>query len=430
MLSLTCRHSGQETRLHDGRIVMGGAAFCDIRVKNGSQQAVIIFAKYNSTWIAHNLLGESILKNGEPFRDRSNVSTGDIWQIGSSEYQSIVWEEVHDPVPPTKNLSECTLIVRGQHGDPLVFPVAKVETIIGSALYCDLSITEPRMKSQHFLVVSANGIWFLHSLLSGGGIDGQDGFSRIAHDDVVQVGRTRLEFRIRSRESNTLKKLDSYDSATASKKLAVKNAEKPTPQTSVPLERRIPQSFVETAPDVATQTAHAPAPIIVDAEVLRAAQGVLNRVKALHLSPRRSDGVLGDLKRRIVIWSELPHVETAFLLNAKISAFEKIGGLLEKDPWDRYLLMTFIRMCDLAGLDDICFHALRLLAQQEPTNDGVTRSLARLSRHMAGKEPTYFSKAIRYWKLLKQQSPSEESAIESTIRQILAEQAYLNIQRR
>ncbi|MEJ7594113.1 MAG: FHA domain-containing protein [Planctomycetaceae bacterium] len=408
MLKLTSLRSGVQHTALDGRVVVGGAAFCHIRVAGCPPQTVLVIARYDQGWIAHDVQAQVVRKNGEEPAQSSLIRNGDLWQIGSDEFQCEVTDESPDSNLSTAVDSECRVTISGHQGLPISHRFEKTVTIIGNALYCDLTFEEPRLQPQHYLIARVGGTWFLHSLIDSGGHDGRGGFFSVRNGEAVQVGRTQLEFHVVPRQ----------EVPVAHRVNAPVQRTRQSAQAG-PVMSPGATAGVGTNPNATVQISHDPNPgVRADPVVLRAAQDVLNKIKALHLRQQHRDSSLAGRIRRAKLWMALRSVESDFAANARIRAFNKLGRLLEQDSGDRTLLLTFVRMCDAAGFDDICFHALRLMSLRDPDDRMVTRALARICSHLGQSEPTYFDKAARYWRAVQKQSPDERAAIESTIRGI------------
>jgi hypothetical protein len=305
-------------------------------------------------------------------------------------------------------LSDCTVRIIGASAEKKEHRFVKPQTLIGSSAACDLTFSEPRLEPRHFLIISTGGVWFLHSLTSGGGHDGREGLFRLTNGDAFSIGRTRLEFQIQA----------SRRPGGSGTNIPVQTAVGPYHN----LEPDHPAPRNQAVPTLAAES------LSVDSEVLLAAQEVLNKVKTLQLMSHFRENRLRETLKQALSWMSIRAVEELFRRNAQVRAFRSIGSLLEKYPRDRTLLLTFARMCDIAGLDDICFHTLRLMAKLNPADTEVLRGLARISRHMARREPTYYAKAIRYWQDVQKLSPQEYSAINSTIKAIMADHTNMRLQ--
>lgn len=404
--------------------------------------------------MAHDVQAQVVRQNGQEPEQSCLIRNGDLWQIGSEEFLSAVAGQ-----PPESELSnaiesECSVTISVYHGLPICHCFGKTVTIIGNALYCDLTFDEPRLQPQHYLIANVGGTWFLHSLVDSGGHDGWGGFYRVTNGEVFQVGRTQLKFHVRLRQPEA----PAVPSpAVTAPEVAHKNATSGTATPAAAADSGIPVAGgvdatgqrsaepaqaesvrvpafvagVSSKPNASVQTSPGPNSVgATDQVVLRAAQDVLNKIKAMHLRHRHQDGSLWGRIRRAKLWLALRSVESEFAANARIRAFHKLEGLLEQDPGDRTLLLTFVRMCDAAGFDDICFHALRLMALRDPDDRIVTRALARICTHLGRSEPTYLDKAVRYWRDALKQSPDERMAIESTIRGILVHKTTRKYERR
>jgi hypothetical protein len=412
VLSLTSTQTGHEFQARDGRVVVGGANFCDIRVSNCPAYAVLLFVRYSDSWVAHNIdtdiHTDIVKKNGHTAPLSSEVRSGDKWQIGDDTLSV----KVVDVLPPEETgpelQSECWVRIIGPTAEKKELPFLKPLTLIGSAASCDVTFSEPRLEPRHFLIISTGGTWFLHSLTSGGGSDGLQGLNRLTNGLTFSIGRTQLEFRIQ-----------------ASRKPGGSGTNIPV-QTAVGPHNALATDYTASR-NRSLPTAAADYPS-ADADVLIAAQEVLNKVKALLLMSHFRENRLRENLKQALSWMSIRAVEELFRRNAQVRAFRSIGSLLEKYPRDRTLLLTFARMCDIAGLDDICFHTLRLMAKLNPADTEVLRGLARISRHMAIREPTYYAKAIRYWQDVQKLSPQEYSAINSTIKAIMADHTNMRLQ--
>ncbi len=454
MLTLKSRRSGIRHLAHDGRIVVGGAAFCDLKVAGCPSQAVLVIACYDQGWMAHDVQAQEVKKNGQKPAQSILIENGDLWQIGSDEFLCSVTGESPDSGLPVALESECLVKISGHQGLPICHRFEKAVTIIGNALYCDVTFEEPRLQPQHYLIANVGGTWFLHSLVDSGGHDGWGGFFRVTNGESFQVGHTQLEFQVTVKEPKSAAVSPVVETPKSVPAAAAVTFKVPEADESDAIGRsiadiaRIPSADAEaglreaaqmagsvanvgTDPNAFVQTSHDPHPGGgQDPVVLRTAQDILNKIKALHLRQGHQDSSLSGRIRRARLWWELRSVESEFAANARIRAFNKLGTLLEQDPEDRTLLLTFVRMCDVAGFDNICFHALRLMALRDPNDRVVTRALARICSHLGQSEPTYFAKAVRYWRDAQKQSPEERPAIESTIRDILVNQTTKRYERR
>ncbi len=425
MLSLTSTRTGRQFQAQDGRVLVGSASFCDVAVPTSRTPATLIFARYDGGWLVHDLQSQGILRNGEPTGQPIHMSfpveNGDIWTIGSEALQVHLSDEpVHPGLSGSLN-SQCQVVVTESNGRKATIEFTKPATVIGAALYCDMPYPdEPRLEPQHFLVVSANGVWYLHSLISGGGSDGWQGFFRIDHRDSFDVGQLKFVFRLPARQKpdSAQAKPDTPTAPFVGNRMPAESAGHP-----------VPVAQVDTNPNQSLLTSQQFQSSRIDPEVRQAAQDVLNKIKSLRLRPDPFRNPFSEFAARIRVWSKLPAVEQRFHKNERIHAFDEIGRLVEQVPWDRTLLLTFVRMCDAAGLDTICFHALRQMAQKDPRDPVVMRSLARISRHLAQEEPTYYSRSIRYWRDVLSQCPEDSRAIEDTIRGIMAEETERRIRR-
>lgn len=428
MLSLTSTRTGRQFQAQDGRVVVGSATFCDFPVPTAGAPVALIFARYEGGWLVHDLQAPGILRNGEPTGQPNSMSfpveNGDIWTVGSETLQMhLSGEPVHPGLSDALSV-DCHVVVTESDGRKATVAFTKPATVIGAALYCDIPYPEePRLEPQHFLVISASGVWYLHSLISGGGSDGWQGFVRIDHRDSFDVGQLKFVFRFPAR-------LKAEPAPAKPEQLPAEHVAKPVPAEWVRRSEQVePVAQVDTNPNQSLLTSQQFQHSRIDPEVLQAAQEVLNRIKSLRLRPEQFRSPFSEFAARVRVWAKLPAVEQRFHQNERIHAFGEIGRLLEQVPWDRTLLLTFVRMCDAAGLDSICFHTLRQMAQKDPSDPIVTRSLARITRHLAAEEPTYYSKSIRYWRDVQSQSPDESRVIEETIRGIMAEQTERRIRR-
>jgi len=407
MLTLASRTTlDKRYKIPQGRIVVGRAQFCDVQIPACSQDVSLIFARYPQGWIAHDLQCLDTKLNGKPIPQPAHVVSGDLWEVGSEVFETTVSTELADSHLSSRDQIDCTIIVRNDQAVPVVHKISKSVTVVGHALYCDLCVQEPQFRSQHFLIALSGVACFLHWLDRGGGPTGSGGFARVLDQQCVSIGRTEFKFQIGSKR---------------------------------PAKDRTSSALVETIRDIEALVDSEATATHLDNAVREAAQNVYTRLKqSLRFRPRERAGVVAYLSRRITCWRSLSAVEEAFMENARVHAFTMIGSTLEQDPWDRTLILTFIRMCDVAGLDELCYRTLLLLVELDSKDLVAIRSLARICRHLGRREPSFYRKSIGYWRRMKKiRFPTEEDenenkleirAIEQKISDIKAEEAMSKLQ--
>ena len=158
----------------------------------------------------------------------------------------------------------------------------------------------------------------------------------------------------------------------------------------------------------------------IDPELSVAATDVFRQLKALRMyhSEELQSGWSPIARFRNI--QRLAKAEAEFVEGRQLAALNTIEELIASDPWNRQLILAFVRMCDVAGLHQLVLRTLGLLYRQNHDDVVVVKSMARVCFQLAGTDAQYFQVCIRYWRRVQELRPDERRAIESSIRSISA----------
>jgi hypothetical protein len=456
MLSLTLASTHRTLSRRDGRVVVG----CDVCPSGRQQAASLIFARYDHLWFAHSIATESVRCNDKQPLPFQPVADGEVWEASGERFLlQIESEPIEAEVPRSEDFS-CRIKLSISSDSSKIYSIQPPSIVIGRALFCDVRVDDPRMAPQQAMICKVNGQWYFHDLTCGGGEYGFDGFELIATGEIRQLGRSRLEFILQKTapapaivSSVTEEFIPGRTSVVAESTEAEKSAVSedtgdgrgetsetgPMPLSMASRTENSPpvSTTVNTTADVAksgpdsTMTVRAlpesdengnsgnRQEAVPDENVRAAAQTCLNLITSIsQLRTLRRLSVWEQLRRKFNVWLGIRRAEKTFLERRRIKAFEELQTLIMLVPFDKSLMLTLARMCELSGLEDHCLHVLRILNERSPNDHIVLRSLARITLHLSEREPSYARKSEAYWKKVQELCPEEKRDIEATIRSI------------
>jgi hypothetical protein len=418
MLTLTALSTHQQVSRRDGRLVIAH----DFPLHLADHTAALIFARYDDRWIAHPLDTSTVFCNQEPTRSAQVVMDGDLWEAAGEKFQTQLTREPSDQsagTPPLRTKSSCKIRVSHSENKSRIYRLPKPEITIGRSRACDIQVEDSRFEAQHLLICCVAGFWYMHDLSRGGGDDGFHGFFLIRNGEGVRIGLHRLEFVIQQRVS---------DPAGADTETSTGDSNETRGFPETPSSEEDSAKNDNGGPDLAPSVTVSPLPatqetpatsVVPDDPCRTAAQTSFNLLFSFsRMRGRRPRFSLDRWRSRLVVWRGVQRVEDAFLEMRWIQAFEELQPLIRKAPFDRSLLLTFARMCELAQLPDLCLQVLQILNQQYPDDHIVLRGLARITQFLGEQDQPLAKRAERYWKHVQQLCPAESREIESTIRTI------------
>jgi hypothetical protein len=411
-------------------VLIGSASYCQVRVPELPRVAAVA-VRYTDYWMLHNLHDVPVRCNGLDVEHCMVVSDGDRWEVGPFtatvllENESTISPKAHD------RGQLCTLTITDAQGS-IEYELRR-DALIGHAPDCEILLPpQRRLKPKHCLLTCQGNRWHLIDLTGRGGIRKRihwDEWIILNDGDEITLEPLRIAVRLRlppTRQRSPEATIDflggppedepspggSWSSDAEGTRASPEGA---PPLAKAPaIEPESPSRPETAAIDVApTQTA---LPVRDQRKVREVAQSTYNMVKSTHLLHARPKRSLGLLRLRLHSLIACRHVEDDFLGGNTERAFRAMAHLLERDAWNRSLLMTFARMCDAAGFDELCLYVLIRMHQLDPDDSVVNRSLARICGHLGVKTDSRFlGKSIEFWNLVCRQHPEEADAIQLTI---------------
>ncbi len=420
----------------DGVMLIGSDRHCHCRLAEIPRVAAVLVRFDEDDWVLYDVRSSTLQLNGHAVSSGVALCDGDLLQLAQVRLRVLGMKPLRRDRCGHLSTSPCSVECTAADGATLSAELHE-SCLIGTAQICGLVFPpSSRLKTRQCLVVPHNHRWFLVNLTAGlcqhvGGRKWQ-WVSEVQDKDVVRLGHLRVSFRlnIASREVETdsgARNVDTdpaqaiFNPATAAS--AVRgDFEKKSDEESVscPTADGTPEINV-AGPKVGVPPLEV-APIQIDDELVASAQDIFNTIKARQLVVPPTAGMFEKLSRGLRQAGELAGSETDFVEGRRLRALSRLKKLLSESPWNRSLLMSFARMCDIAGLLNLCLQTLNLVHRQLPKDVVVLKSMARVSLQLAKNEPRYYELSTRYWKRVQSLCPQEHHQITTTIRNISAEQ--------
>lgn len=405
MFVLRCNHSGTSyPATADQFLILGSAGHCQCLLSS-AQQVEAVIVRYCEGWVIHELQGTGVKKNGVLVEQRAALEDGDTIELGGHAL-SVTGAgrstPLDDPVVNRPCWISLTLPGRTEERH-----MAKAHTLLGTSLLSDILLPDgPACKTKHCLVAVSENNWYVIDLTGDGGLHNQrhwQGIVRVVNADTVQLGEVIIRFEMHQSSCRELRRPGSSSSDTD--QLQARDTDVEDNLLQPMLGRR--KTHVDSMSD----------------PVAELAQGLLDKVRALHAVTVQPVGNFSALIRRYLVVPKLAAAERKFMAGYKETALHLMNKLLEDDPWDPQLLLSFARMCDAGQMHLLCLRVLSILQNLDREDADVRKSMARVCLVLAEDDPRYFSLSIQCWEKAAEQVPAEAGAIQSLVRDLSARQA-------
>ncbi len=423
----------------EGVLLIGKDKHCQCRDADIPKIAAALVRFGDHDWVLYDVRSSTLLVNGRAVATGFPLCDGDLLQIADLRLRVIGMRPLRRDRTDHQEVLPCAAEFTAADGTTQALQLHET-CLIGTAQVCSVIFSPlSRLKTRHCLLVPYAQRWFVVNLTSGmaqhtGGRKWK-AMAEAQNKDVVQIGHLRvlLSIAISQRDSETHYGVQDGDTDPVSSIArptitgpTAANTSEPTDKAANDTEqpRRDSNGYIDgTAADAASRALRDEAAgVPIDDELAAAAQDVFNTLKARQLIVPRIAGILHSLTSAIKLAAPLSLAEQDFTEGRRLLAMARIKTLLQDLPWNRSLLMSFARMCDCAGLHNLCLHTLNLIHRQRPDDVVVLKSMARISFILARHEPRYFELSIKYWKRVQPLCPQEHLQITTTIRNISTEQ--------
>lgn len=333
----------------------------------------------------HDLLACQVRCNEDDAPRCMPILRGQVWRIGPVEFEvTEATKPVAEPPPP-----RCSLAIETGYGEPLRATLTS-DFLIGTAELCDCQVSrDSKLASRHVLITPRGGEWCLHDLTGSGGTTNGSRWEQtwqLRHNDEIQIGGMKIRVNCPERDTAVMRKETQTGRDTD------------------------PGSFVRTS-EIERVSAG-------DGKTRMLAQVIYNHVKqsrALSAPPAATWRLWWERCQHLRV---LQRAEREVVEGYPDRGLEQIKSILDSDPWDRRVLLSFAQICDAFGWDELCLYTLTLLHRQKRDDHLVLRAMARLCRHFGESDPRCLSKSVDFWQQVAELCPSEAVEINRTIQTI------------
>ena len=462
-------------------MLVGSAEYCHAQYRSLPPVAAAI-ACYEGTWVIHNLQAVSIQSNGIEIHGRSELHDQEVWQLGLVKFVVSLAKSPQTERPRSVRTPSCTLSLEGLDA-PEQLRIA-TDTLVGTGHVCDVTASRGTgLAPRHCLITSFGQRWYVLDLTGRGGQRNGRNWKEICElkgEDRLSLGPLKMVVSLpeRGRSTQPETKRERLSTSPSSELARRENRRKTETQGSatgsLTSTSQTPLKASVTAPSTGYSAGGSAAPshradsdhsghrdqaasisdqglrdtrefgqVSADTDPYMArtaepsqsqpepfhqparplVQAIYNQLKSrhtLHSSPKTTLPLLWQRWQTLSVSQEINRL---FVEGQHERAIKLLVPLLEKDAWNRSLLLDFARMCDVMGLEDLCLYVLMLLHKLNREDVVVNRAIARLCRHLAVTDLRFYRRAAEHWRLVREACPAETIAIDQTLKDLDAEQA-------